>query len=382
MANQSAHLTTIDKSQQSLNPPADTVLEIQKVTKAFGDTIAVREFSLSIQRGEIFALLGGSGSGKSTLLRMLAGFEALTSGAILLDGKDVAGTPPHKLPFNMMFQSYALFPHMNVEKNIAYGLKQDRIPAAEIRLRVNELLRLVHMEEFCKRMPHQLSGGQRQRVALARSLAKRPQLLLLDEPMGALDKKLRNEMQLEVVDIIKQVGVTCVMVTHDQEEAMTMADRVGIMNQGELVQVGTPHDIYEFPRSRFTAEFIGSVNLFDGKVIEEEPDHVIVDANYIDQPIYIDHSILGPAGQHVSVAIRPEKMHLSKERPQTEVNWAQGTISEIAYLGGHSIYHIELSSNLVLQAVRYNAERREVQYKLHDSVYVSWSSGSAVVLES
>ncbi|MFT6917297.1 MAG: putrescine transport system ATP-binding protein [Motiliproteus sp.] len=382
MADQATHSTSVDTHQPSLNKPTDTVLEIQKVTKAFGDAIAVREFSLSIERGEIFALLGGSGCGKSTLLRMLAGFETLTSGAILLDGLDVAGTPPHKLPFNMMFQSYALFPHMSVEKNIAYGLKQDRIPAAEIRMRVGELLRLVHMEDFRQRMPHQLSGGQRQRVALARSLAKRPQLLLLDEPMGALDKKLRNQMQLEVVDIIKQVGVTCVMVTHDQEEAMTMADRIGIMNHGELVQVGTPHDIYEFPKNRFTAEFIGSVNLFDGKVTEEESDHVIVDANFIDQPIYIDHGIPGPAGQRVSVAIRPEKMHLSKERPQIGVNWAEGMISEIAYLGGHSIYHVELSSNLVVQAVRYNAERREVQYRLHDRVYVSWSAGSAVVLES
>lgn len=382
MADHATQLTIADDSQQSLNQPGDTVLEIKNVTKAFGDAIAVREFSLSIERGEIFALLGGSGCGKSTLLRMLAGFETLTSGAILLDGQDVAGTPPHKLPFNMMFQSYALFPHMSVEKNIAYGLKQDRIPAAEIKLRVDELLRLVHMEEFRNRMPHQLSGGQRQRVALARSLAKRPKLLLLDEPMGALDKKLRNQMQLEVVDIIKQVGVTCVMVTHDQEEAMTMADRIGIMNHGELVQVGTPHDIYEFPNSRFTAEFIGSVNLFDGKVIEEEPDHVIVAAKHIAQPIYIDHGITGPAGQHVSVAIRPEKMLFSKERPQTEMNWAEGTISEIAYLGGHSVYHVELSSNLVVQAVRSNAERREVRYKLHDRVYVSWSAGSAVVLES
>ncbi len=381
MASQTTNPAVVD-DQRSAIAPADTVLEIQNVTKAFGEAIAVREFSLSIERGEIFALLGGSGCGKSTLLRMLAGFETPTSGAILLDGQDVAGTPPHKLPFNMMFQSYALFPHMSVEKNIAYGLKQDRMPAAEINLRVGELLKLVHMEEYRNRKPHQLSGGQRQRVALARSLAKRPKMLLLDEPMGALDKKLRNQMQLEVVDIIKQVGVTCVMVTHDQEEAMTMADRIGIMNHGELVQVGSPHDIYEFPNSRFTAEFIGSVNLFDGRVVEEEPDHVIVDANYIDQPIYIDHGISGPAGQKVRVAIRPEKMVFSKDKPDAEMNWAEGSISEIAYLGGHSVYHVELSSNLVVQAVRSNAERREVKYKLNDQVYVSWKADSAVVLES
>ncbi|OMH38945.1 transporter [Motiliproteus sp. MSK22-1] len=372
----------LDDSRKPVEALSDALLSIRNVTKAFGEAVAVRDFSLSIQRGEIFALLGGSGCGKSTLLRMLAGFETPTSGGIFLEGSDVAGTPPHKLPFNMMFQSYALFPHMSVEKNIAYGLKQERMPADEISTRVDELLRMVHMSEFRSRKPHQLSGGQRQRVALARSLAKRPKLLLLDEPMGALDKKLRNEMQLEVVEIIKQVGVTCVMVTHDQEEAMTMADRIGIMNHGELVQVGTPHNVYEFPNCRYTAEFIGSVNLFDGRVIEEEPDHVIIQAHAMERNIFIDHGISGPSGQNVSVAIRPEKMTFSKTRPQADSNWTEGTIAEIAYLGGHSVYHVELPSNLVIQAVRSNAERREVQYRMNDPVYVSWNADSAVVLDS
>ena len=382
MTDQAINVDMLDDNRKPVEALGDALLSIRNVTKAFGEAIAVRDFSLSIQKGEIFALLGGSGCGKSTLLRMLAGFEAPTSGGIFLEGDDVAGTPPHKLPFNMMFQSYALFPHMTVEKNIAYGLKQERMPATEINSRVDELLRMVHMNDFRTRKPHQLSGGQRQRVALARSLAKRPKLLLLDEPMGALDKKLRNEMQLELVEIIKQVGVTCVMVTHDQEEAMTMADRIGIMNHGELVQVGSPHNVYEFPNSRYTAEFIGSVNLFDGRVIEEEPDHVIIQAHAMERNIYIDHGISGPSGQNVSVAIRPEKMTFSKTRPQSDINWTEGTIAEIAYLGGHSVYHVELPSNLVIQAVRSNAERREVQYRMNDQVFISWNADSAVVLES
>jgi putrescine transport system ATP-binding protein len=382
MANQVTHLTVLEKRQNPAPETKEVLLSIQGVTKAFGEAIAVRDFSLSIQQGEIFALLGGSGCGKSTLLRMLAGFETVTSGTILLDDQDISGTPPHKRPINMMFQSYALFPHMSVEKNIAYGLKQDRIPAAEIKERVDELLRLVHMEDYRTRKPHQLSGGQRQRVALARSLAKRPKLLLLDEPMGALDKKLRNQMQLEVVKIIRQVEVTCVMVTHDQEEAMTMADRIGIMNHGELIQVGTPHDIYEFPNCRHTAEFIGSVNLFEGHVIEEEPDHAIIRTDHLERPIYIDHGITGPCHQKVSVAIRPEKMLFSKTRPQEEMNWTEGTITEIAYLGGYSVYHVELASGLVVQAARSNFGRREVEYRQNDRVYMSWNADSAMVLES
>lgn len=250
----------------------DVLLQIEGVSKSFDDTLAVDQVSLSIRQGEIFALLGGSGSGKSTLLRMLAGFEKPSAGRIILDGKDITDLPPYERPINMMFQSYALFPHMTVEQNIAFGLKQDKLSKAEIEQRVAEMLKLVKMEKFAKRKPHQLSGGQRQRVALARSLAKRPKLLLLDEPMGALDKKLRTEMQLEVVDIIEKVGVTCVLVTHDQEEAMTMAERIAIMADGWIVQVGSPVDIYESPNSRMIAEFIGSVNLFEAEVTEDEAD--------------------------------------------------------------------------------------------------------------
>ena len=257
------------KALANLQKPKDVLVNVEKVSKYFGDTLAVDTVSLKINKGEIFALLGGSGSGKSTLLRMLAGFETPSEGRIFLDGEDITDMPPHERPINMMFQSYALFPHMTVEQNIAFGLKQDKLPKEEIAERVDEMLRLVHMTQYAKRKPHQLSGGQRQRVALARSLAKRPKLLLLDEPMGALDKKLRSQMQLELVEIIERVGVTCVMVTHDQEEAMTMAERIAIMSQGWIEQVGSPMDIYETPNSRFVCEFIGSVNLFDGEIVAE-----------------------------------------------------------------------------------------------------------------
>ncbi|MBP5101054.1 ABC transporter ATP-binding protein, partial [Pseudomonas protegens] len=259
--------------------------------KKFDETVAVDDVSLEIHQGEIFALLGGSGSGKSTLLRMLAGFERPTEGRILLDGVDITDMPPYERPINMMFQSYALFPHMTVAQNIAFGLKQDRLPASEIDARVEEMLKLVHMTQYAKRKPHQLSGGQRQRVALARSLAKRPKLLLLDEPMGALDKKLRSQMQLELVEIIERVGVTCVMVTHDQEEAMTMAQRIAIMHLGWIAQTGSPVDIYEAPVSRLVCEFIGNVNAFDGTVTEDLEGYAIIDCADLEQQIYVGHGV-------------------------------------------------------------------------------------------
>ena len=257
------------KALEGDQTPKQVLVKIDRVTKKFDETIAVDDVSLEINKGEIFALLGGSGSGKSTLLRMLAGFERPTEGRIFLDGVDITDLPPYERPINMMFQSYALFPHMTVAQNIAFGLKQDKMSTAEIDARVGEMLKLVHMSQYAKRKPHQLSGGQRQRVALARSLAKRPKLLLLDEPMGALDKKLRSQMQLELVEIIERVGVTCVMVTHDQEEAMTMAQRIAIMHLGWIAQIGSPIDIYETPVSRLVCEFIGNVNLFDGEVVDD-----------------------------------------------------------------------------------------------------------------
>ncbi|WP_313290708.1 ABC transporter ATP-binding protein [Stutzerimonas nitrititolerans] len=362
------------------------LLKIDRVTKKFDETVAVDDVSLNIHQGEIFALLGGSGSGKSTLLRMLAGFERPTEGRIFLDGQDITDLPPYERPINMMFQSYALFPHMTVAQNIAFGLKQDGLSKAEIEERVNEMLGLVQMTQYAKRKPHQLSGGQRQRVALARSLAKRPKLLLLDEPMGALDKKLRSRMQLELVQIIERVGVTCVMVTHDQEEAMTMAERIAIMHIGWIAQVGSPMDIYETPASRLVCEFIGNVNLFDGELIEDAEDHAVIACPQLERPIYVGHGISTRAqDKRVTFALRPEKLLMSIEKPELELadyNWVQGTVHDIAYLGGHSVYYIKLESGLMLQAFVANAERHVKWPTWEEQVYVHWLSDSGVVLQA
>ncbi|HAG20248.1 MAG TPA: polyamine ABC transporter ATP-binding protein [Pseudomonas sp.] len=362
------------------------LLKIDRVTKKFDETVAVDDVSLSIHQGEIFALLGGSGSGKSTLLRMLAGFERPTEGRIFLDGQDITDMPPYERPINMMFQSYALFPHMTVEQNIAFGLKQDGLPKAEIEERVKEMLGLVQMAQYAKRKPHQLSGGQRQRVALARSLAKRPKLLLLDEPMGALDKKLRSQMQLELVQIIERVGVTCVMVTHDQEEAMTMAERIAIMHLGWIAQVGSPMDIYETPASRLVCEFIGNVNLFDGELVEDMGDHAIIASPGLENPIYVGHGISTRAqDKQITYAIRPEKLLIGTELPELErpgYNWAKGVVHDIAYLGGHSVYYIKLSSGGVLQAFMANAERHVKLPTWEEEVYVYWWDDSGVVLQA
>ena len=361
----------------------DAFVKIERVSKRFDDALAVDDVSLTLNRGEIFALLGGSGSGKSTLLRMLAGFERPSEGRVLLDGQDMTDLPPYRRPINMMFQSYALFPHMTVEQNIAFGLKQDRMPKADIADRVAEMLKLVRMGEYARRKPHQLSGGQRQRVALARSLAKSPKLLLLDEPMGALDKKLRSQMQLELVEIIERVGVTCIMVTHDQEEAMTMAQRIAIMHQGWIAQVGTPMDIYESPASRHVAEFVGSVNIFEGELTVDMEDHAIIECPKLDRPIYIGHGISTRAeDRHTIFALRPEKVWVSPDKPDQEYNWAHGEVHDIAYLGGHSVYYIKLDSGLIVQAFFANSERRMPRMTWDDKVYISWENDSGVVLPS
>ncbi len=362
------------------------LLKIDRVTKKFDETVAVDDVSLSIHQGEIFALLGGSGSGKSTLLRMLAGFERPSEGRIFLDGQDITDLPPYERPINMMFQSYALFPHMTVEQNIAFGLKQDRLAKEEITARVNEMLSLVQMTQYAKRKPHQLSGGQRQRIALARSLAKRPKLLLLDEPMGALDKKLRSQMQLELVQIIERVGVTCVMVTHDQEEAMTMAERIAIMSHGWIAQVGSPMDIYETPASRLVCEFIGNVNLFDGELVEDLEDHAVIACPQLERPIYVGHGISTRAqDKRVTYALRPEKLLMSLEKPELELedyNWVEGVVHDIAYLGGHSVYYIKLESGMLLQAFVANAERHVKWPTWEERVYLHWLSDSGVVLQA
>lgn len=361
----------------------EVLLQIDRVSKLFDEVRAVDDVSLNIKKGEIFALLGGSGSGKSTLLRILAGFEKPSEGRIFLDGEDITDMPPHERPINMMFQSYALFPHMSVEQNIAFGLKQDKLAKAEITERVQEMLKLVHMEAYAKRRPNQLSGGQRQRVALARSLAKRPKLLLLDEPMGALDKKLRTQMQLEVVDILEAVGVTCVMVTHDQEEAMTMAGRISIMNDGWIAQTGTPTDIYESPSSRMVAEFIGSVNLFEGEIIEDQADHLMIASEGLSQNIFIDHGVsTSVEDKTVWVAVRPEKTRITREQPQGEYNWSSGVVEDIAYLGGISVYYIRLPNKQLIQTIMTNRERRSDPPTWEEAVFISWEATSGVVLRT
>ncbi|CAI8794920.1 putrescine ABC transporter ATP binding subunit [Pseudomonas sp. IT-P44] len=371
------------KALEGDQSPKQVLVKIDRVTKKFDETIAVDDVSLEIKKGEIFALLGGSGSGKSTLLRMLAGFERPTEGRIFLDGVDITDMPPYERPINMMFQSYALFPHMTVAQNIAFGLKQDKLPAAEIDARVADMLKLVQMTQYAKRKPHQLSGGQRQRVALARSLAKRPKLLLLDEPMGALDKKLRSQMQLELVEIIERVGVTCVMVTHDQEEAMTMAERIAIMHLGWIAQIGSPIDIYETPTSRLVCEFIGNVNIFDGEVIDDAEGHATITCKDLDRQIYVGHGIsTSVQDKSVTYAIRPEKLLVTPDMPTCEYNWSSGKVHDIAYLGGHSVFYVELPSGKIVQSFVANAERRGQRPTWGDQVYVWWEDDSGVVLRS
>jgi putrescine transport system ATP-binding protein len=369
------------KAQPWSDPSARPYVEIERITKSFGDFKAVDDVSLKIYKGEIFCLLGASGCGKTTLLRMLGGFETPTSGRILIDGEDMSAVPPYERPVNMMFQSYALFPHMNVEQNVAFGLKQDRLPKAEIQERVATMLDLVKMGGYAQRKPHQLSGGQRQRVALARSLVKRPKLLLLDEPMGALDKKLREHTQFELISLQDKLGVTFIVVTHDQEEAMTLASRIGVMNHGEIVQAGTPSEIYEFPSSRFVADFVGSVNMFEGKLIEDEPDYVRIGSPELGAAIYVSHGISAPPGAVVWAALRPEKIFMSTAAPEGGAdNVVRGAVQDIAYLGDLSIYLVKLPTGKVVRVTQPNTSRHAEAIGWDQQVYLSWDASSPVVV--
>jgi putrescine transport system ATP-binding protein len=364
------------------DPRAVPYVSIERVTKKFGDFTAVNDVSLKIYKKELFCLLGGSGCGKTTLLRMLAGFEDPTSGKLYIDGMDMTGIPPYERPVNMMFQSYALFPHMTVEQNVAFGLQQEKVSKGEIQNRVAEMLNLVKLTQFAKRKPHQLSGGQRQRVALARSLIKQPKLLLLDEPLGALDKKLREHTQFELVNLQEQLGVTFVVVTHDQEEAMTLSTRIGVMNAGEIVQIGTPKDIYEYPNSKFVAEFIGNVNMFQGRLVEDEPDHVRIESAELRETIYVDHGVSAAPDATVWAAIRPEKINISTEPPeQRNQNVARGIVKEIAYMGDMSVYLVQLESGKVVRVTQPNTYRKADDLITWDqAVYLHWHPSSPVVL--
>jgi putrescine transport system ATP-binding protein len=356
-------------------------VRIHKITKKFGDFVAVDDVSLDIYKGELFCLLGGSGCGKSTLLRMLAGFETPTEGRIEIDGQDMAGIPPYGRPTNMMFQSYALFPHMTVEKNVAYGLRREGMSKAEAHEKAAEILKLVQLERFAARKPNQLSGGQRQRVALARSLVKRPKLLLLDEPLGALDKKLREETQFELVNIQEKLGVTFIVVTHDQEEAMTLSTRIGVMNEGEIVQVGEPPEIYEHPNSRFVADFIGSVNLFEGRVAEDQPDFINIAVPELGGKIHVGHGVSCSEGQQLWYAVRPEKMRLSRQRPEDRQNAFEVEVQEVAYMGNLSVYRVRLPGGKLLSATKANLSRHEDDVISWDEkVWASWDDTAGVVL--
>ncbi|MGQ3212090.1 ABC transporter ATP-binding protein [Shinella sp.] len=364
------------------DPDAKPYITFRNVTKKFGDFTAVDDLTLNIYHREFFALLGASGCGKSTLLRMLAGFERPTSGEIILDGQDIAGIPPYKRPVNMMFQSYALFPHMTVESNIGFGLRQDGMPKNEIAERVTQMLKLVKLEQFAKRKPHQLSGGQRQRVALARSLAKRPKVLLLDEPLGALDKKLREETQFELMDLQQELGLTFVVVTHDQEEAMTMADRIAVMSHGKVVQVATPAEIYEAPNSRFVADFIGDVNILDGKVSANGNGKIELAVN--EGFTVRTATANGPTtGSAAGFAIRPEKMRVTRAAPtDASVNAAQGEIWDIGYLGDMTVFYVKLGSGKVVKASMLNAQREvEDPIAYDEKVWVSFGETAGVVLK-
>jgi putrescine transport system ATP-binding protein len=357
-------------------------IKIRNISKAFGDFVAVDDVDLEINRGELFSILGGSGCGKTTLLRMLAGFEAPTSGSIEIDGTDVTDLPPYDRPVNMMFQSYAIFPHMTVEKNIAYGLVKDGIAKGEIAARVDEILSLVQLSDFRARKPGQLSGGQRQRVALARALIKRPKVLLLDEPLAALDKKLRERTQFELMNIQDELGITFVVVTHDQEEAMTLSTRIAVMEKGRFLQVGEPKEIYEYPKSRFVADFIGTINTFDGTVAEIGDDSISIACDETGSNIVALGSHKVVQGQEVSVAIRPEKIFIEKDEPDNGDDMRIcGVVDDLGYLGNLSLYRIRLETGKIIQVSRQNQRRSAKRFvEWEDKVWVSWRPRSAIVM--
>jgi putrescine transport system ATP-binding protein len=367
-----------------LDPHAAAQIVIDGVTKTYGESIAVDNVTLNIYKGEMFALVGASGCGKTTLLRMLAGFADSTRGRITIDGVDMNAVPPHERPVNMMFQSYALFPHMTVESNVGYGLRRVPLDEATRRRRVQEALDMVQLGPLGKRKPHQLSGGQRQRVALARALIRRPKVLLLDEPLSALDKKLREQTQFELMDLQDKLGITFIVVTHDQDEAMALATRIAVMNHGQVMQVGTPAEIYEFPRSRFVADFVGTMNLFEGTVSACEGGLISVRCAETGGELLVDDSGSVSVGQQVWVALRPEKVRLGKQPMNgARINQLRGTVWELGYLGNRSTYQIKTTSGKLVTVFAQNERRTaEAAIDWSDEVFVSWSADAAVVLQT
>jgi spermidine/putrescine transport system ATP-binding protein len=371
----------------------NAIIRFEGVTKRFGKVAAVDSVTLDVREGEFFALLGPSGCGKTTLLRMLAGFETPTEGRILIDGKDVAQLPPNKRPVNMVFQSYAVFPHMSVTDNVGYGLKMDGVADEERAKRVEEALALVKLEGYGERKPDQLSGGQRQRVALARALVKRPRVLLLDEPLSALDAKLRDQMRGELTSLQEKVGITFIMVTHDQDEALAIATRCAVMDRGRLAQVATPSDLYEFPNSRFVADFVGSVNMFEGVLEKDEPNEAQVRCAELGAPVYLDHGVTGAKGATVWVALRPEKIEMHKraegaapikiEDTPEGANVIPGVIRDIVYLGSETNYEVEIEGGRRVKTFRSNLTRYDQEdFTWDEPVWLAWHACSPAVLLS
>ncbi len=357
-------------------------IHIKGVSKRFGSFVAVDNVDLEIAKGELFSILGGSGCGKTTLLRMLAGFEIPSSGTIEIDGTDVTNQAPYDRPVNMMFQSYAIFPHMNVARNVSYGLRKDGVSRKETSKRVDEMLELVQLSELKNRKPDQLSGGQRQRVALARALIKRPKVLLLDEPLAALDKKLRERTQFELMNIQDELGITFVVVTHDQEEAMTLSSRIAVMDKGQFQQIGTPKEIYEFPHNRFVADFIGTINTFEGVVTVVEEDRISAYSDEAGETLSALGKQLVEVGQQIEIAVRPEKIFISKEKPDASDDVCiEGVVDDLGYLGNRSLYRIRLASGRIVQVSSQNRRRSVTRFlEWEDKVWISWNSLSAVVL--
>lgn len=364
------------------DPAAKPFIQIENVSKDFNGFIAVNKVSLDIYQGELFSILGASGCGKTTLLRILAGFERPTTGRILIDGMDMTNIPPYERPINMMFQSYAVFPHMTVEKNVAYGLKKEGIAKEQIQTRVAEMLELVQMTEFAKRKPHQLSGGQLQRVALARALVKKPKVLLLDEPLAALDKKLREHTQFELMNIQDQIGVTFVVVTHDQDEAMILSSRIVVMHKGELIQCGTPKEIYEYPINRYVADFFGTINLFEGNVSRVDDKTMEVECKEISTTVKALSSDITRVNDQLTIAVRPEKISISKEAPEGEdLSILKGIVWDLGYYGNLSIYKVRTETGKVIQVSAQNRIRSaERVLEWDEEVYLSWDIQSSVVL--
>ncbi|MGH8136241.1 MAG: ABC transporter ATP-binding protein [Steroidobacteraceae bacterium] len=364
--------------------PTTPLVQIQDVTKRFDGVTAVDRVSLEILRKELFAILGSSGCGKTTLLRLLAGFEQPTSGRILIDGADMTDVPPYERPVNLMFQSYALFPHMTVAQNVAYGLKKERVPADKIRERVAEMLALVKLEPLAARKPDKLSGGEKQRVALARALVKRPKLLLLDEPLAALDKKLREHTQFELANLQYQLGTTFVVVTHDQSEAMTLASRIAVMAEGRIAQVGTPGQVYEYPASRYVASFVGDINLFEGRVNASDAGRLSLHCEALGATLVVLSDEAMAPGGNACIAVRPEKITISREAPEAQDrNVIKGTVWDLAYFGDQSLYRVRLKSGTVLQVSAQNLRRSaKLTVEWDDEVYLSWEVASTILLQS